>query len=190
MTYISLYSWLPHKELRFVFPAIPLINVAASVGFVRLRQWSLKQKLFHYLSWMGYVAIIGSMCISMALLYVSSHNYPGGVALQTLHNLPQSASCSSTNSCTVHIGNLAATTGVSRFGQRKEGFIYDKTEALSNDELTQRRYDFLINEQAHVDGYTLIMSIDGFAGLQRNRQAFPFVSIRLQPQCYLHRLTT
>ena len=32
LVYVSLYSFLPHKELRFVFPALPMLYMAAAVG--------------------------------------------------------------------------------------------------------------------------------------------------------------
>jgi len=34
--YLFLYSFLPHKELRFIFPALPVLNLCAAVGWARL----------------------------------------------------------------------------------------------------------------------------------------------------------
>jgi alpha-1,6-mannosyltransferase len=34
--YVLLYSILGHKELRFIFYAIPIFNVAGAVGLVRM----------------------------------------------------------------------------------------------------------------------------------------------------------
>ena len=34
--YVGLFSLLPHKEVRFVFPALPALDVAAGVGLARL----------------------------------------------------------------------------------------------------------------------------------------------------------
>ena len=38
--YVGAYSFLPHKELRFLFPALPACNYAASVAVASLLRWS------------------------------------------------------------------------------------------------------------------------------------------------------
>ena len=67
------------------------------------------------------------------MLMASSNNYPGGEALAKLHELEKS------DQAVVHIGNYAAQTGVSRFGQlfgkttygnTNTNWIYNKTENL------------------------------------------------------------
>lgn len=36
--YLALYSFLPHKELRFIFPALPVLNLCAAIGWARLEE--------------------------------------------------------------------------------------------------------------------------------------------------------
>ena len=36
--FVVLYSFLPHKEIRFIFPALPMFNVCAAYGMSRLHQ--------------------------------------------------------------------------------------------------------------------------------------------------------
>ncbi len=36
LIFVGLYSILPHKELRFIFPALTLLNLAAAVGLSKM----------------------------------------------------------------------------------------------------------------------------------------------------------
>lgn len=54
-----------------------------------------------------------NIIISVFLLYIAGTNYPGGEALQRLHQLESIQN----NNNSVHITNLAAQSGVTRFLQ-------------------------------------------------------------------------
>ncbi len=77
----------------------------------------------------------------MLFSYVSSLNYPGGVALVSLHQYATPAFvrgpsgllrgqkwnvCSSDEPLRVHIDVLPAMTGVSRFGELEACWVYNK----------------------------------------------------------------
>ena len=72
----------------------------------------MKTKLYALLSLAVAGHLVANIILTSFLLAVSRANYPGGLALSTLHQLdPPDANV------TVHIDVLAAQTGVSRFGQ-------------------------------------------------------------------------
>ena len=138
--FILLYSFLPHKEIRFIFPAIPMFNVCAAYGMTRLHQIAFPNDTNNrqrnaksnkgttfplmlskgiYLCGMG--AIAGTMLGSMIFVRISKENYPGGVALERLRNHLETSIPSHSSkwgTVHVHIDVASAMTGVSLFGQR------------------------------------------------------------------------
>ncbi|VDM19418.1 unnamed protein product [Hydatigera taeniaeformis] len=107
LVFITLYSFLPHKELRFIIYTIPIFNLLAAYF------WSYVCPAFVYhicriAVFFCYASLFVNLCASIGLLFVSSHNYPGGEAITRLNKWPQLH-------VHVYIGNLAAQTGVSRF---------------------------------------------------------------------------
>jgi len=190
--FVVLYSRLPHKELRFIYPLLPLLACFIGLGLWKIREArrEAREKAAESSSASGrsqqlsffslpnlllrgaQLVLLLSFLVSALSLYVSSRNYPGGEALHRFHSLLQAqaraqgqplaaataaASAGSSGEAPVlHICNLAATTGASRFGQHDsdsaaEGqgplrLRYSKEEGLTPAQLVARQFDFLIVE--------------------------------------------
>ncbi len=206
--FVGLYSNLGHKEVRFLFPVLPLWNLcaAAAMGHLsRNRRASLMQTMF----WLAAIAslIAGAATAGLGLA-ASSINYPGGVALQELHSIgAQHAkqALSTGTHLTVHISVLPAMTGVSRFGEAGAPWVYSKDENLVSDgnssALSTAGFDYLLNEKSSIEGYTMIKPINGFAGWQwyegspkaavegmvkQRKLVFP-LKIATAPAVYIHK---
>ena len=186
LVFVCLYSFLPHKELRFVFPALPLLNMAAAKGLDSLLETleedekgieedkmgsdenkkgrtsceTLRIVLRRLMS-IGLKILFGSgVTLYFLFLLPSTHNYPGGVALQKLlyghlsiNNVSRqckAGECPVAQPIRVHIDADAAMTGITRFGQIqpaiKNSFVieYSKDENLEKTRATYRRFDWLL----------------------------------------------
>jgi len=93
--FVLLYSILPHKELRFILPAVPVINLVVATGALRLWQNRDRDMLSRALWILGASALIASVALSVGFLYVSSWNYPGGHALAQFHTIASAGSSGS-----------------------------------------------------------------------------------------------
>jgi alpha-1,6-mannosyltransferase len=172
--FVGMYSFLPHKEWRFVIYVLPLLNTA---GALLVAQGSFPKVLRIIVV----IASIGLFCGSFARALASSFNYPGGEALHLLHSLPLSKSVTS-----VHIDVYTAMTGASRFLQTEcppqpwsytsvtESpcfIVYNKSETLQD--FTE--FSHLVTHEPKKHSRTewsVAAEIQGFTGINRDWKGY------------------
>ncbi|CAJ1918515.1 unnamed protein product [Cylindrotheca closterium] len=151
--FVTLYSFLAHKEVRFIFPAIPMLNALAAVGIQRLSSLAFPAKgkermlIASLAFYCGLFCILASLIGSLTFVAVSHQNYPGGDALLRLSVHISNLQLPPSTELHVHIDVASAMSGVSLFGQRA-------AEAQTKD----------VNWIFHKSGYEEEHSLEASAG--------------------------
>jgi alpha-1,6-mannosyltransferase len=174
ISYVIIYSFLPHKETRFIFYVIPFINIAGGVGLFYIHSssiFSITKKLIYY---MTVLLIITNLFVSGLMAYISSFNYPGGHALKAMNKIE-----SPYKQVKVHIGVYTAQTGASRFGQINDKWIYDKDESLNTrQQFIDKGYDYAIVLQPSFHNskhWEIDTSIDALLGVSFTKDYKKFI---------------
>ena len=183
--FVGLYSFLPHKEWRFIIYVIPGLTAVAAGGASWIWTRRAKSVIYGVLSLTLLGSILVSFATSTAILAISSLNYPGGVAIEYLHNGIDHAQ---TRHYSAYFDNLACQTGVTRFLESHDGpqtvldtlegsnLIKSKTWTYSKEEDPQRlldplfwsEFDFALAERPEkvIGSWSVIYVVYGYGGVQ------------------------
>ncbi|XP_071630483.1 dol-P-Man:Man(7)GlcNAc(2)-PP-Dol alpha-1,6-mannosyltransferase [Temnothorax longispinosus] len=183
--FILIFSFLPHKELRFIIYVFPLLNIGAAAACHRIWENRAKTWLNGFLAILVFGHLVLNAIFSMFLLCVASSNYPGGLAIAKLHRLERD----SIEPVHVHIDVFTAQTGVSRFTQTNASWIYSKQENLTTDDpemlqfthlLMEARSKYSPNIKPYLRTHDIIDSTDGFSHITLNHNMLPLITIRIK----------
>lgn len=185
VSFVALYSFLPHKEWRFIIYVIPGLTGVSAAGASWIWTRRSKSIIYAFLSLALATSVLFSFAASTAILAISSLNYPGGAALSDLHTgiaHPQKPHFD------VYFDNLACQTGVTRFLEahsapqtiidvleaqetiQQRTWAYDKTEdpTLLLDPLFWAKFDYVLAERPEkvIGSWAVVHVVYGFGGVK------------------------
>ncbi|XP_028790918.1 dol-P-Man:Man(7)GlcNAc(2)-PP-Dol alpha-1,6-mannosyltransferase isoform X2 [Neltuma alba] len=181
LSFILIYSKLPHKELRFIISSVPMFNLSASIAANRIFN-NKKKPFWNLLFFMLVGLLLISVGCSITTFMASYWNYPSGHALKELHQI---GVLNDTTEQWVHIDTFSAMNGISRFCEGDSPWRYSKEEQISLQEFRRRNFTFLINEHPVVDGFKCLFSEDGFVRARFRFEFLPIVLVK-EPKVYVH----
>ncbi|KAG2260511.1 hypothetical protein Bca52824_079805 [Brassica carinata] len=127
ISFVILYSKLPHKELRFIISSVPMLNLSAAVAASRI--YKNRNKTIWKLANVVMLALfaISAGCTVFTFM-ASCNNYPSGYALKRLHQISHPANVMGEE--WVHIDTFSAMNGISRFCENAFPWRYSKEEEM------------------------------------------------------------
>nr|VDC64671.1 unnamed protein product [Brassica rapa] len=182
ISFVLLYSKLPHKELRFIICSVPMLNLSAAVAASRI--YKNRKKTIWKLANMVMLALFAISAGYTVFTFMASYNnYPSGYALKRLHQISHPANVMGEE--WVHIDTFSAMNGISRFCESAFPWRYSKEEEMVVEELRNRNFTYLVNEHPSVDGYKCLFSEEGFDRVEL-RQGFPPIVLVKRAKVYVH----
>ncbi|RZC38234.1 dol-P-Man:Man(7)GlcNAc(2)-PP-Dol alpha-1,6-mannosyltransferase [Asbolus verrucosus] len=160
---------------------------------IKLTEWENRNKspIYHLLSIGVYGHLVVNVLFTLFLLSISGTNYPGGTAISHLHRLAKDE-----QNVSVHIANLAAQTGVSRFTQINPNWTYSKVEHVIPGSPEMYEYTHLITEakskfssnlKPYASTHDIIDTVEAFHQISFNYFTIPPMKIRTKPVLFILR---
>jgi alpha-1,6-mannosyltransferase len=116
--YVLLYSILPHKETRFLFPILSPFTAAAALAASHITHRRHRSSVYRLATYALTLSCAATFLIAHGvLLPLSALSYPGAHALTALHSRVSAGTAHYSSTIAVHLDNLALQTGVTRFLQ-------------------------------------------------------------------------
>ncbi|KRZ31227.1 Valine--tRNA ligase [Trichinella pseudospiralis] len=183
ISYVLIYSILPHKELRFIIYTVPIFNLAAGYAAAKYRLHpiaSFGSFLYRRLVQLG---VIATLIMEVLFIRAASYNYPSCAALNVVDEIAQQKYMHNSE-ITVYIDSFCAQNGISLFLQTNKHWNYQK----ENDELdlrTVKGFQFLLighETQLHdeirpfLDTHRVVKFLPGYAGIGWNYTNFAKLS--------------
>lgn len=151
------FSCLPHKELRFIFPALPLFNLVAAMSMAS--GW---QSRFRFLRFFFRLLIVGSLALNFFVtgvsLWASSWNYPGGHAAEQLHAIENASA-----KVRVHRDIDTGITGETPYDRCNAGWQYDTNENYTSaTDYASFTHILTVSPSSFASGFKVIAEEKGF----------------------------
>ncbi|XP_019098013.1 PREDICTED: dol-P-Man:Man(7)GlcNAc(2)-PP-Dol alpha-1,6-mannosyltransferase isoform X1 [Camelina sativa] len=182
LSFVILYSKLPHKELRFIISSVPMFNLSAAVAASRIYN-NRKKTIWKLVNIVMLAFFAISAGCTVVTFMASYYNYPSGYALKRLHQISHPVNVAGEE--WVHIDTYGAMNGISRFCEDALPWRYSKEEEIVVEELQNRNFTYLVNEHTSVDGYKCLFYEEGFERLEL-RRGFPPIVLVKRPKVYVH----
>jgi alpha-1,6-mannosyltransferase len=196
IVFVVLYSFMPHKELRFVLNTVPVLTIAGGVALAAALDNAQRAaraatdpvkaaatpRRRHYAVLLLAVGVVAATLASTAFFaYNASLNYPGGVAFARAHSLLRARA---DERIVLHIDIAAAQTGVTRFGERREwgAWTYSKDERRP---LDTAPFTHLLGERSDVEGFRVLQATSGLAGFRMPSRANQWSHVVIRDLIYL-----
>jgi hypothetical protein len=185
--YVAVYSYLPHKEWRFVVYVVPAFTLCGALGNAWIWNRRSKNMVYALLA----IVICGSMMLATlagaGMMLVSSWNYPGGEAVVKLHQALAREGVNGMHAEKVHLDTFVCMTGATRFLQEQpliplsggeaikwrtaiRSVVFDKTEdenALLTPEFWEDIDWVVTGEVARIIGkWRIVDSVVGWKGIK------------------------
>jgi len=173
LSFVALYSFLPHKEWRFIIYVIPGLTSVAAVSASWIWQQRSKSFVYRLLNLLLISSVVASFVASAGLSAISRLNYPGGEAIVRLRDIAKADQ----RPLHVYADNLACQTGVTRFLEARnekvfgdQKWVFDKTEDKERllDPVFWDQFDYALVESVErsIGKWEVLDVVNGFGGIK------------------------